>query len=84
VDVIRVSGTSTSHARVPHRLRDLRIGAAQGDRDLHTEVISDIQDAGDAVRRVLRRQLCGIARHGTGQGDHALVDGYPDGGVIHT
>jgi hypothetical protein len=46
-------------------------------------VVGDLQHTCDAVRRGLRRQLLGVARHGAGQGDNALVDFHTDLGVFH-
>ena len=46
-------------------------------------VVGDIQHTWDAVRRGLRRELLGVARHGAGEGDDALVDFHTDLGVSH-
>jgi hypothetical protein len=68
---------------VAHGLRDLRIGTARAAGNLHVDVVGDIQHAWDAVGCGLRRELLGVARHGAGEGDDALVNFHTDLGVSH-
>ena len=68
---------------VARRLCNRRIGAFQAAGHLDVDVVSDIQHTRDAVHRVLRCQLFGVARYGTRERADALVDVHADQGVIH-